>query len=84
MSGVEGRAARGAVRLCGRRRGEEIAQTGGKTPAPNLSVPSEEPPSLDEDTRAFLDAHGGHSFVGAAGYVPGSTDNIAEDVPLFE
>lgn len=56
----------------------------GRPPAPNLSVPSEEPPSLDEDTRAFLDAHGGHGFVGAAGYVPGSTDNIAEDVPLFE
>lgn len=55
-----------------------------KAPVPDLSMPSEDAPALDEDTRAFLDAHGGHGFAGAAGYVPDSADNVAEDVPLFE
>lgn len=39
-----------------------------KTPVPDLSVPGEGP-ALDPDTQAFLDAHGGHGFAGAEGYV---------------
>ena len=39
-----------------------------KTPMPDLSVPGEAP-ALDPDTQAFLDAHGGHGFAGAEGYV---------------
>jgi plasmid replication initiation protein len=40
-----------------------------KTPVPDLSVPGEGPAALDHDTQAFLDAHGGHGFAGAEGYV---------------
>ena len=39
-----------------------------KTPVPDLSVPGEGP-ALDPDTQTFLDAHGGHGFAGAEGYV---------------
>ena len=39
-----------------------------KTLVPDLSVPGEGP-ALDPDTQAFLDAHGGHGFAGAEGYV---------------
>ena len=39
-----------------------------KTPVPDLSVTGEGP-ALDPDTQAFLDAHGGHGFAGAEGYV---------------
>ncbi|MZS28120.1 RepB family plasmid replication initiator protein [Bifidobacterium pseudocatenulatum] len=39
-----------------------------KTPVPDLSVPGEGP-ARDPDTQAFLDAHGGHGFAGAEGYV---------------
>ena len=39
-----------------------------KTPVPDLSVPGEGP-VLHPDTQAFLDAHGGHGFAGAEGYV---------------
>ena len=39
-----------------------------KTPVPDLSGPGEGP-ALDPDTQAFLDAHGGHGFAGAEGYV---------------